>query len=580
MANDTQSPSFMSGLMSGLNSLGSNPLFNIGMGLMSAGSHPFGDVGASLMQANANTTNNQLAQQDAQMKRLQFQKQMAQQEMFNRVLQARMGGSPQATGAGPGIAAPDPGQTPAAPGLGGLMGSAVAPGAPPPGIAAPPPAPTPQPSAMGGQNAPAGAPMFAPQDALDLGTLGSLIGMPGADALAKYPESYGKVQDAQQKLRQQQAQGPLAMFDTIATADNAKNIVNSNMTLKAHWNQIAPQMGLDPKTDFTDANVRKYATFAYNQMAGGAGLPPKPMPNQTQMIKLPDGRIAQVDPLTNKMDIQAAGPDVITAEDKIRNATQAAELKVSQQNAAREAARAGVPMGYERDPADPAGATLRPMQGGPHDPNAVGNGLDGRSQVQFQRVIGAGNSAVESLKNIMALPSDTSSGWLGGVHSNGGILSSVKSVLAGKVTPQGVQDYQSMLAGVSRNLATLETEGLAPPGSLTHSLDAMELKEGDSNLTRLRKTAEMRQIIVTNLEPQLSSNRLAPAQRQIVKDIIAGAKEAVPYTHADITALQQSNNPKATIMDFAKGKGLGGGAAAPSSTPPPGQRRPLASFGN
>lgn len=188
---------------------------------------------------------------------------------------------------------------------------------------------------------------------------------------------------------------------------------------------------------------------------------------------------------------------------------------------------------------------------------AVTGGLNGREGVFLQRVAAAGNEAAQSIKNIMELPTSASTGWFGQNTPGPGLLSSVKSVLANHLTSQGVQDYKSMVAGVNRNLATIESAGLAPPGSLTHGMDTLSLSEGDTELTKMRKLAEMRQIVEKGLEPNLANPRIPAEQKDMLKGIIKQVQDTVPFTHHDITQFQASKNPNLTMEGFMKSKGLG-----------------------
>lgn len=213
-----------------------------------------------------------------------------------------------------------------------------------------------------------------------------------------------------------------------------------------------------------------------------------------------------------------------------------------------------IPSGYEPDPAKPG--SIRPTPGGPHDPDAVSGGMDSRSSVMFNRVAASAQAASKAIQNIMELPITTSTGWFGTAQPGTGILSSARSVLGQKVTGQEAQDFKTMVAGVSRNLSTIETAGLAPNGAITHSMDAVLLNEGDTQMTKLRKLAEMRQIVEENLKPQLANPKLAPAQKDLVRQIISNVQQSVPFTHHDITLLQRAKDPSATIMDFATQQGL------------------------
>lgn len=195
------------------------------------------------------------------------------------------------------------------------------------------------------------------------------------------------------------------------------------------------------------------------------------------------------------------------------------------------------------------------------NPNKTGaaGGMGGRDSVYFQRVSAAGNEAATSIKNIMELPTSASSGFFGGRTQGPGLLAAAKESLTNTLTSQGVQDYNSMVAGVSRNLSTIESAGLAPSGSLTHSMDALVLKEGDTEITKMRKLAEMRQIVEKGLEPNLSNPKVSPEQKQMLNGIIESVKTAVPFTHHDITTLQNSKSPSTSMIDMMHQKGLGGG---------------------
>jgi hypothetical protein len=234
-----------------------------------------------------------------------------------------------------------------------------------------------------------------------------------------------------------------------------------------------------------------------------------------------------------------------------------------------------VPSGYEADPAKPG--SLRPIKGGPHDPDATSAGMDSRSSVMFNRVAASAQAAVKAIQNISELPITTSSGIFGTAEPGHGLYASARNVLAQKVTGQEAQDFKTMIAGVSRNLSTIETAGLAPNGAITASMNNVLLGEGDTQMTKLRKMAEMRQIVEENLKPQLANPKLAPAQKDLVRSIIGDVQSAVPFTHHDITLLQRSKNSQATIMDFATQRGLPAGNApgtsqVPTATGPNGQK--------
>lgn len=227
-----------------------------------------------------------------------------------------------------------------------------------------------------------------------------------------------------------------------------------------------------------------------------------------------------------------------------------------------------VPAGYEPDPNTPGG--LRPIVGGPHDPNAPGN-MGSREATYFNRMVGGANQALADIKNIVALPVGATTGIFGvGASPGSSLLGSVKGVLTNKLASQDVQDFNSVLPGLERNLASIETAGLVPPQTFTNSFAKLEMREGDTNLTKLGKLAQMRQIIEAGLEPVVANPRIPKSQRDFVQKIIDGIQELVPFTRQDVIRLRQAQekNPSITMGDLVKQNGLGAPAAAPASGVP------------
>jgi hypothetical protein len=210
------------------------------------------------------------------------------------------------------------------------------------------------------------------------------------------------------------------------------------------------------------------------------------------------------------------------------------------------------------------GTDFRPLKGGEA-------GMGNRAEVMLNRVTSAANEATAAAKNIMELPITTTRGMFGGRSQGHGLFEATKEDLANTMTGQEAQDYNTMLAGVARNLAAIETAGLAPSGSLTHSMDALALKEGDTNLTKLRKMAEMRQIVEKGIEPNLANPKIPVEQKDMIKGIVKDIQEAIPFTQHDITQFEYSDGKKgSTFMDFAKKSGIGSDKEAKNPTIPNG----------
>jgi hypothetical protein len=213
------------------------------------------------------------------------------------------------------------------------------------------------------------------------------------------------------------------------------------------------------------------------------------------------------------------------------------------------------PAGFEWDPDHPD--TLRPITGGPKDPNS--RPWTGREKVYAERIMGSAVQGAQAIQNITELPIGATSGFLGvNAHPGTGIFSAPFSALKQKATSQEVQDYNTMTLGLKRNLAAIESMGLSPPGSLTEGMDAVIMREGDTNLTKLRRLAEARQVVENGLTVPLNDPAIPDVLKGVMRATIDKTKEAVPYTQHDITELEKAarTNPKASLTDLMAEKGL------------------------
>jgi hypothetical protein len=200
----------------------------------------------------------------------------------------------------------------------------------------------------------------------------------------------------------------------------------------------------------------------------------------------------------------------------------------------------------------------------------------GRIQATFPRVLAAGNEAAQTLHNLARLPSTANSGLFGIGKTTHGVLDTMKGALGNELSTQDTQRYNALISGMQRNLGSIEAAGLSPGESLTSSLSSVVLKPGDTEITKLTKMAEMRQIAEKGLETFADSPGVSPQQKQRIKTITAQLQTAVPYTQDDVTDLSNASNPKTTINDIVKLRGLGlptqnggthGGAPITVSTP-------------
>lgn len=188
----------------------------------------------------------------------------------------------------------------------------------------------------------------------------------------------------------------------------------------------------------------------------------------------------------------------------------------------------------------------------------------GRAQTMLQRQLIDASDIVKDVKNVMELPITASTGWFG-FGERKGILDVTKAALVNStVTTQEVQDFNAQLSGMGRALAGLETGGLQANQGLVHSFEGLALNAGDTQVTKLRKLALMRQYTQNALEAALTNPLMSQKEQDYANGLLKELSDSIPFTVHDVTSLEQSKNPQETISDVAKSQGLSGGPMKPN----------------
>jgi hypothetical protein len=191
-------------------------------------------------------------------------------------------------------------------------------------------------------------------------------------------------------------------------------------------------------------------------------------------------------------------------------------------------------------------------------PESMGAGGGGRFAGQVIRIMTSAKQATAELGNLVQLPLDSSSGWFMGAQNRTptSIIGATKQVLAQKVTDQEVQDFNTSIVGMGKALASLESGGMQTNQALIGQFDRLALQTGDTNFTKMRKLATMRQDAENAIESVLTSPLLGKQQKEFAQGLIADLRNAVPFSPNDVTMLERSKKPGATMGDFAKSQGL------------------------
>lgn len=181
-----------------------------------------------------------------------------------------------------------------------------------------------------------------------------------------------------------------------------------------------------------------------------------------------------------------------------------------------------------------------------------GGQMTGREYMMTSRIVSAADLGSAALQNIVELPMGSNTGFFGvGSTPGHSVLQSATDTLRNKLSSEDVKTYNTMITGLTRNLAMIESAGLMPQGSLTESMSAVIGREGDTESNMLHKLADSRQIIERGVQATLRNPRLPPAVAEELRDSLAGLTNAIPFTQHDVTMMDRAkaSGKKTTITD-------------------------------
>lgn len=144
---------------------------------------------------------------------------------------------------------------------------------------------------------------------LSPGTMNA-IGMLGGNKMLEGIQANQKLQqeqrDAQMKVAQMKAAGPLNTMDAVADSPNPTRMVMNNPSILAQWPTIAQHMGFDPVKDFDDSHVRLAALYGGNQIRTQVGIQPRELPHPLQTTQQGLDQSYQTDMVTGKISSGAS----------------------------------------------------------------------------------------------------------------------------------------------------------------------------------------------------------------------------------------------------------------------------------
>ena len=185
----------------------------------------------------------------------------------------------------------------------------------------------------------------------------------------------------------------------------------------------------------------------------------------------------------------------------------------------------------------------------------IRNGQDsGKESPQATRVIQAFTQASDALTNIARLPISTTGPMFLQKQFNS-LLTAPLSALNQEMSDTTSQKMQTRMVGVARSLASLESGGAATGlVGLANSIESGVAIPANAKLdVAMDKLAEMRRIVESSSEAQLSDKNLSEDRKNLIRNKLELVRKAIPFTQEqlDDAASAAKDNPDLTFTEFA-----------------------------
>ena len=169
-------------------------------------------------------------------------------------------------------------------------------------------------------------------------------------------------------------------------------------------------------------------------------------------------------------------------------------------------------------------------------PKPGGTGAKGAVAGQVGRITGAMSQVSGAVQALSDLPV-TAVNPVFGQKNFSSLFTAPLSVLNQKMTDQTAFLMQTALAGVARNLATIETSGAATGlVGLTDKIEqAIIIQKGSTVNVALYKLAEMRRIVEDGVRTALASDNYTPGEKDLLRFNLKRVEEAIPFTQKQVT---------------------------------------------
>ena len=161
----------------------------------------------------------------------------------------------------------------------------------------------------------------------------------------------------------------------------------------------------------------------------------------------------------------------------------------------------------------------------------------------------AANESAASMRNIMGLPMESTSGIFGGRQTTS-LFTAPADAFANKITSETAQRYNVEAGKLSYTLSQLIKGGRVVSVNEVAIMDnILKIKEEDTINTVATKLAEARQIAERAMEVRLADPNTPAGLKEIYQDNINTIQTVIPFTVDDVNKFVKQKNKKKTFSE-------------------------------
>ena len=188
---------------------------------------------------------------------------------------------------------------------------------------------------------------------------------------------------------------------------------------------------------------------------------------------------------------------------------------------------------------------------------AIARAGAGKESGAASRVVQAFTQASDALTNVARLPITTTGPMFQQKQFNS-LLTAPLSALNQEMSDTTSQKMQTRMVGVARSLASLESGGAATGlVGLANSIESgISIPAGAKLEVAMDKLAEMRRIVESSSEAQLSDKTLSDERKNLIQQKLELVRKAIPFTQEELDKASNAakKNPNMSFTEFATKK--------------------------